>query len=70
MITDLGSQEALKDVVNVARWRVLAHGRYTMREVDLILGAGGLMKLLTLMSESRKKFRILFAGSLWVRFPY
>lgn len=53
-------------MARVFRWRVLAKRPFTAREVDLILGGESLMKLATLMWESRRKpFTILVCLS-WI----
>ena len=59
-------QEAFKDMAKVLRWRVLANRYFTVREADLILAGESLMKLGTLMRESRKKPLTVFVCAFWV----
>lgn len=61
-------QEAFKDMAKVLRWRVLANGHHTVREADLILGGESLMKLISLMWESRRPLT-LFVCTAWVSRP-
>ena len=58
--------EAFKDMAKVLRWRVLANRRYTVREMDLILGGESLMKLLTLMWEAKGKPLVSFVCLVWI----
>ena len=61
-------QEAFKDMAKVLRWRVLANRHHSVREADLILGGESLMKLLTLMWESRRPLTV-FICTTWVSDP-
>lgn len=58
--------EAFKDMAKVLRWRVLANRPFTVREVDLILGGESLMKLGTLMWESRTKPVTIIVCASWI----
>lgn len=58
--------EAFKDMAKVLRWRVLANRSFTVREVDLILGGESLMKLGTLMWESRTKPVTIIVCASWI----
>ena len=57
-------------MAKVARWRVLASSRYSIYEVDLIMGGESLMKLSKLMRESRKRPWIVLACGVWVGDPW
>ena len=61
-------QEAFKDMAKVLRWRVLANRHHSIREADLILGGESLMKLLTLIWESRRPMTV-FVCTTWVSDP-
>ena len=43
-------------MAKVVRWRLLAKQHFTVRETDLILGSESLMKLGSLVWESREAF--------------
>ena len=57
-----------RDMAKVLRWRVLASRSSTVRETDLILGGESLMKLWTLIRESRKKPITMLACVFWILF--
>lgn len=58
--------EAFKDMAKILRWRILANRPFTVREADLILGGESLIKLATLMWESRRKLRLVFGCLFWI----
>ena len=60
--------EALKDMARIVRWRILSSRYFDIREVDLILGAESLMKVLRLMTLSRGKplLRLICLGWLLI----
>ena len=70
-------QEAFKELAKILRWKILAHGKHSIREVDLILGLEGLTNVVRLGrhslgslfvhgSESPKHPLLLVFCVLWV----
>lgn len=58
--------EAFKGLAKLLRWRFLAEGRYSVREVDLILGLENLVNVIKLGWESSRKIGLFLFCVTWL----
>ena len=58
--------EAFKDLAKLLRWRFLADGYHSVREVDLILGIENLITVIKLGWESSRKPRLFLFCVIWI----